>query len=123
MASNPKPTCQYGVPLESHRRCAACRVLMGCVGEVQCGRNPLLCEACEGMGAVVVIGASKPKRLKRPSEVAAEVGISRATVLRMIRAGELEATVMRPRSASGKGVRHLVSDAAIAKAFGLKQPR
>ncbi len=123
MAADTNTTCQHGVPIQSHRRCAGCGLLIGCDGEMPAGKNPLLCASCEQAGVQVGIQVRKRKLLKRPSEVAAEVGVSRATIIRMIRSGELEATVMRPRSAGGKGVRHLVSDAAIAKAFDLKGPR
>ena len=117
-------TCQFGVPLASHRRCVACGVVLGCPDEQPSGKSPFLCASCEEAGARVGIQGKKKKRLLRVSEVAEAAGVSSATIRRMIGAGELEASPMRRRSTSSTGTRYLISEAAIAKAFpGLKSTR
>ena len=104
-------SCPLGVPLVSHRRCCACGMLVGCEGEQPAGTDWRLCADCEAEGKRLFVRGRRQKYLK-PSEVAAELGLSRISVLRLIRGGSLPAVRLREPS-SPNGLRYLVARDAL----------
>lgn len=107
--------CSYGIPLESHRRCASCKTLLGCPDEWPAGKDWRLCANCEEEGKRVLVRGRR-QRYWKPAELAAEIGVSTEFIRREIRRGRLKA---RPLPCTGpNGVRYLIPDSARLEYLG-----
>jgi excisionase family DNA binding protein len=105
-------TCSNGIPLASHRRCVVCGCLLGCQGEEPpADSDPRLCAPCWQEGRRILIRHLGSRYLK-PAEVAAVLGCSHISILRLIRQGELPAVRLR-RAKNPNGFRYLVPRKAL----------